>query len=76
MNTNSKDLNPTQSKASRRGVLWGLLGASAVTAVALGHQSSEPAIAMATENTPPPPERGGGYHLSDHVKRYFHSTRV
>jgi len=23
-----------------------------------------------------PPERGGGYHLSDHVKRYYQTTLV
>ena len=25
---------------------------------------------------PPPPERGGGYHLSEHVKRYYKTTMV
>ena len=24
----------------------------------------------------PPPERGGGYHLSEHVKQYYKSTLV
>ena len=26
--------------------------------------------------TPPPPERGGGYHLSEHVKRYYKTAMV
>ena len=34
--------------------------------------SAEPPVSEA----PPKPERGGGYHVTDHVKRYYQSTLV
>jgi hypothetical protein len=29
-----------------------------------------------TETKPPAPENGGGYYLSEHVKRYYKTTLV
>jgi hypothetical protein len=29
-----------------------------------------------TESLPPAPAKGGGYSLSEHVKRYYQTTRV
>ena len=68
-------MSQPKSKLSRRTLFAGAgtLGAVAATATLLPHavQDSEPA--------PEPkraPEKGGGYQLSEHVKRYYNSTRT
>jgi hypothetical protein len=69
-------MSETQVKPSRRGFL--LAGAAAgataaaVTALPKG-ASPEPAAA---EPRPAAPENGGGYHVSEHVKRYYRTTLV
>ena len=65
-----------KSKPSRRGFMLGaaVTGAAATAVVALPKlQSDTPAP---VSETPPAPERGGGYHLSEHVKRYYKTTLV
>ena len=68
-------MQESQPTPSRRGFFFGAatVGAAAAAVTALPHiQSSEPT----PEAHPAPPERGGGYHLSEHVKRYYHTTRL
>ena len=31
---------------------------------------------IASEKAPPPPENGGGYRVTDHVKRYYKTTLI
>jgi anaerobic selenocysteine-containing dehydrogenase len=66
----------SQTKPSRRGFLWGAAatGAAAATVAALP-QVRQAAQAPVAE-TPPVPERGGGYRLSEHVKHYYQTTRI
>ena len=54
------------------------MGASAVTAVAAAATVSQTLTPAepAQQNQPPVPERGGGYNLSEHVKRYYRTARV
>jgi nitrous oxide reductase len=64
-----------QAKPSRRGFMLGaaVAGAAGAAAVAI------PAVQSTTEATPeapPPPERGGGYRLSEHVKQYYKTTLI
>ncbi|MES2785216.1 MAG: formate dehydrogenase [Pseudomonadota bacterium] len=64
-----------QKKPSRRGFVFGAAtaGAAAAAVVALPkvqELAAEPAAAL------PMPERGGGYQLSDHVKKYYSTTRT
>lgn len=64
------------SQASRRRFFTGAttVGAAAVAATVLpGLHASSPAAVQAPR---PAPERGGGYWLSDHVKRYYRSTQL
>lgn len=50
-------------------------GAAATAVVALPRAVGEPA---ATPSLPARemPERGGGYHLSEHVKHYYKTTQI
>jgi hypothetical protein len=68
-------MNETHAKVSRRRVFAGVGTAGAVAAVAavapaLDRQAAEPADAAAK------PEKGGGYRLTQHVLRYYQTTRI
>jgi hypothetical protein len=60
---------------SRRGVLMGAgaAGAVAVAAGAIAHAPKATPVAAAPEAAP---EQGGGYRLSEHVKRYYQTAKV
>ena len=58
-----------QSAPSRRGFF---MGAAAASAAAVAVTTLPAHIAK----LPPAPENGGGYSLSEHVKRYYQTTRV
>jgi len=68
-----KDNQTTETTASRRGFFMGAAAGAAAAAV-----TAMPGLdAPSAENTlPPAPENGGGYSLSEHVKRYYQTTRV
>ncbi|RZJ26568.1 MAG: twin-arginine translocation signal domain-containing protein [Haliea sp.] len=65
----------SQPKPSRRGFVFGVATAGAATAavVALPHVQHEEAQAPALK---PVPANGGGYQLTEHVKRYYQTTLV
>lgn len=69
-----KDTTSTETTASRRGFFMGAAAAGAAAAAV----SALPGLdASSAENKlPPAPENGGGYSLSEHVKRYYQTTRV
>jgi hypothetical protein len=56
-------------------MLGAAVAGAATTAVVTLPQLQPEAQAPVSE-TPPPPERGGGYRLSEHVKRYYKTTLV
>ncbi len=60
---------------SRRGfvTLSATAGAAAAAAGAVPFVPTAPAVAA---QPLPKPERGGGYHASEHVKRYYKTTLV
>ncbi|MGA0570075.1 twin-arginine translocation signal domain-containing protein [Variovorax sp. VNK109] len=62
------------SGTSRRNFFAGAatVGAAAAATVALPRID----VAPVTEAARPAPERGGGYTLSEHVKRYYKTTRL
>jgi hypothetical protein len=64
-----------QPKASRRGFIWGAAAAGAATAVVATLPPSGPAEAPVAEKVPAP-EKGGGYRVTEHVKRYYKTTLV
>ena len=64
-------MQDSQPKPSRRGFFFGAAAAAAVMALPGVHA---PEVAVAP--TKLPPEKGGGYSLSEHVERYYKTARV
>jgi hypothetical protein len=64
-----------QSQLSRRKLFAGATTVGAVAAVASVLPTVKPA-APQPEPVAEKPTRGGGYRLSEHVKRYFQTTRI
>lgn len=66
---------PSSAKLSRR--RWfagaGAAGVAAATWATLAPKAQDTAQ---TPTPKPAPERGGGYSLSEHVQRYYQTTRV
>ena len=68
-------MSEPKSKLSRRHLLAGAGTAGAVAGAASllpGAVKESATTAQAKE----PPERGGGYHVTEHVKQYYKSTLV
>jgi hypothetical protein len=68
------DMKKEQTQASRRGFFMGAAAAGAAAAAV----TALPRVNLPTEVAAlkPAPENGGGYSLSEHVKRYYQTTRV
>ncbi|MEP6965198.1 MAG: formate dehydrogenase [Polaromonas sp.] len=62
-------------KPSRRGFFFGAAAAgAAVAAVASLPGLKETQASAAVSRLPP--EKGGGYRVTDHVERYYKTTRI
>jgi len=69
-------MSESQAKPSRRGFMLGAAVAGAATAaVATLPRTATPELPVA-DKAPPAPENGGGYRVSEHVKRYYKTTQV
>ena len=69
-------MNDQPLPTSRRGFFWGAAAASAAVATVAGVKALDAQLAPTAETLPPVPAKGGGYSLSEHVKRYYQTTRV
>ena len=69
-------MSESQSKPSRRGFMMGAAVAGAATAAAVALPKNPVTPEPVAEPNPPAPEGGGGYRVSEHVKRYYRTTRV
>ncbi len=67
-------LKNDQPAPSRRGFFMGAVAASAASAAVSALPTSP--VTQAAPEPQAKPERGGGYSLSAHVKRYYQTTRV
>lgn len=65
-----------QPNSSRRNFFVGAAttGAAAAAVVALPHVA--PSESVVSDVPRPVPEKGGGYHLSAHVKQYYKTTQL
>ena len=67
-------MNESQPKLSRRRVFAGVGTAGAVAAVAAVVPAiQQPAVSGDAKAAP---EKGGGYRLTEHVLRYYQTTRI
>ena len=62
-------------RLSRRVMFAGVGTAGAAAALAAALPAVRPQAPVA-EAPQPAPERGGGYQLSEHVQRYYKTTRI
>ena len=69
-------MSDSQAKPSRRGFMMGAAVAGAATAAVVTIPKSHLTPAPVAEVDPPKPEAGGGYRVTEHVKRYYKSTLV
>lgn len=69
-----KDTPTPETTSSRRGFFFGAAAAGAAVAATTTLPGLEASVADSP--LPPAPENGGGYSLSEHVKRYYQTTRV
>ena len=70
-----KEQAKDQVTPSRRGFFMGAAAAGAAAAAVTAMPGLSTPSAEANK-LPPAPENGGGYSLSEHVKRYYQTTRV
>jgi hypothetical protein len=68
-------MSQSQGKLSRRTLFAGAGVAGAVASVASLMPAAQPAEQV-TQEPKVAPAKGGGYHLSEHVKRYFKTTQI
>ncbi len=68
-------MSQSQGKLSRRTLFAGASTAGAVAAVASLMPAAKP-VEQAAPEPKAAPAKGGGYHLSEHVKHYYQTTRL
>jgi hypothetical protein len=66
----------TKPSSRRRGFLLGAAAAGAATVAVVTLPKTEGSAPLATEQAPPAPANGGGYRLTEHVKRYYKTTQI
>lgn len=72
----SQASRPPEGVVNRRTLFAGATTAGALAAVAALLPSTPAEVPQAEVVPKAPPERGGGYALTDHVKQYYQTTRV
>jgi hypothetical protein len=68
-------MDSNKPKPSRRGFMLGAAVAGTAAAAVATLPKVLPQETPVAE-VPPPPERGGGYRLSEHVLHYYKTARV
>jgi hypothetical protein len=72
----SLTMQDSKPSLSRRGLFAGAATVGAVAAAAVVLPAAVPEARVDAAPELPKPERGGGYTLTEHVKRYYQTTRV
>lgn len=69
-------MTQSSTKLSRRTLFAGAAGAGAVAAAVSVMPALKGSALPVSEALKPAPEKGGGYSLSAHVKKYYKTTLV
>ena len=69
-------MSESQTKPTRRGFFFGAVATGAAVATVVALPGGVIAPGLEVQPARPAPEKGGGYSLSEHVKRYYKTTRV
>lgn len=70
-------MSESRNQPSRRGFMRGTAAATAAAAAVATLPRTTPETPGPPARDPQPaPENGGGYRLSEHVKRYYQTTRI
>lgn len=69
-------MSESKPKPSRRGFMLGAAAAGAATAAVVALPRTGEAEAPVADQDQPAPAKGGGYRLSEHVKRYYKTTLI
>lgn len=74
----SRDTPLTQEPASRRRMLAGLgaVGAAGAAVAAMPLVREPVAVVAEAAAEPATPDAGSGYRLTEHIRRYYQTTRV
>ena len=69
-------MQESQPKPSRRGFVFGAATAGAAAAAVVALPRVQQVAEVPVTELKEPPARGGGYQLTEHVKRYYRTTLV
>jgi cobalamin biosynthesis protein CbiD len=69
-------MSESRNQSSRRGFMLGAAAAGAATAAVTTLPKPPVAETPVAQEVPVPPANGGGYRVSEHVKRYYRTTLV
>lgn len=69
-------MSESKPKPSRRGFMLGAAVAGAATAAVVTLPKVQDEGTAQAEPTPPAPANGGGYRVTEHVKRYYKTTLI
>lgn len=69
-------MSESKPQPSRRGFMLGAAVAGAATAAVVALPKIEGEAVPAADTRPTPPAKGGGYRLTEHVKRYYKTTLI
>ena len=70
-------MQDSQPKPSRRGFFFGAATAGVAAAAVAALPRIQEAMPPSEESAAKPaPDKGGGYSLSEHVKRYYNTTLI
>ena len=69
-------MQESQPRPSRRGFVFGAATAGAAAAAVVALPKVQEAVQAAAPELKQPPEKGGGYQLTEHVKHYYRTALV
>ena len=69
-------MSESKPKPSRRGFMLGAAVAGAATAAVVTLPRVQGEDTAQADQNPPPPAKGGGYRVTEHVRQYYKTTLI